>query len=308
MEYHLSIIIVNYNVKELLRACIQSIYKYSSEFRVEIIVVDNASTDNSRNEITAIYPDLVWIQNDTNAGFSEANNQGMRMAKAPLIFLLNPDTEVVENSLATLLQGMKKFPASIVVPQLLNTNGSLQISCWPFPRLINVIVEALFLDRLFKLNNYPLQNFETQFQPDCASGAALMFDRKVLEATNGLDPNLFWSEDVDFCFRAKQSGFLVHYLSDSKIYHHSGKSSINNLNIPISNQLLSKAKYFRKHAGIIVWAISLLFVFIQIILRSLVFSILSLSGSKLMRIKRNAYFFSFKRFFQYVFMNSKSIV
>jgi hypothetical protein len=295
-------------VKELLRACIHSIYKYSAGFRVEIIVVDNASTDNSRKEITAIFPDLVWIQNDTNAGFSEANNQGMRIAKAPFIFLLNPDTEVLEQSLSTLLMGMKKFPASIVVPQLLNTNGSLQISCWPFPRLINVIVEALFLDRLFKLNNYPIQNFDSSFQPDCASGAALLFDRKVLEATNGLDPNLFWSEDVDFCFRARQTGFVVHYLPDARIYHHSGKSSIHNLNIPISNQLLSKAKYFRKHEGILVWAISLVFILIQIILRSLVFSILSLTGSKLMRIKRNAYFFSFKRFLQYVFLNSKSIV
>jgi GT2 family glycosyltransferase len=110
MSLRVSVIIVNYNVKEFLLSCIKSIYNNMKRDEVEIIVVDNASTDNSEQAVKNQFPDVVWISNNYNAGFSEANNQGMNIAKSPVLFLLNPDTELTDGALEGLIEKQKEFP------------------------------------------------------------------------------------------------------------------------------------------------------------------------------------------------------
>lgn len=307
MSARLSVIIVNYNVKDLLFACIESLYKNLPANEVEVIVVDNASTDGSEVHIKREFPGVVWIANNYNAGFSAANNQGMKAANSDVMFLLNPDTEVMDGVLPGLLSKQLEFPNNVIIPKLLNTDGSLQISCWRFPKVWGVIFEALYLHTFIKIYQYSVSAFDKVFNPDCASGAALLFGRNIYQATGGLDEDMFWSEDIDFCYSATQKGMPLIYFPEFKIYHHSGKSSSSNLNIPISNQLLSKAKYLRKYYGWLNWFISLWFIFFQIVSRILVFSLLSIFKNDPFAKKRRAYFFTLKRFFEYVFLNSKSL-
>ena len=307
MALRLSVIIVNYNVKELLSACISSLYRNLPSNELEIIVVDNDSKDGSENFIRSKFPEIVWIGNNYNAGFSAANNQGMMMAKADVFFLLNPDTELFDDVLSGLLSKQKIYPTNVIIPKLLNSDGSLQNSCWRFPSIWDIIFEAIYLHRFININNYPQSFFDRQFNPDSASGAAMIFGRNILNTTGGLDENLFWSEDIDFCFTASKRGSPLIYFPEYKIYHHSGKSSISNLNIPISNQLLSKAKYLRKHQGLVIWLISLFFILLHIVTRILVFGILSIFKSEPYRLKRKAYVYTLWKYFQYVFMNSKSL-
>lgn len=307
MALRLSVIIVNYNVKELLSACISSLYRNLPSNELEIIVVDNDSKDGSENFIRSKFPEVVWIGNKYNAGFSAANNQGMKIAKANLFFLLNPDTELFDNVLSGLLSVQEKYPKNVIIPKLLNSNGSLQNSCWRFPSIWDTILEAIYLHRFFNFINYPRTFFDNQFNPDSASGAAMLFGRNIFKATGGLDENLFWSEDIDFCYAATKIGSPLMFFPEYKIYHHCGKSSSSNLNIPISNQLLSKAKYFKKHQGLLIWFISILFILIHILSRILVFATLSILKSESFRLKRTAYVYTLKKYFQYVFMNSKSL-
>lgn len=307
MSLRVSVIIVNYNVKDLLSACIRSLYKNLPADEIEIIVVDNNSSDGSEALIRQQFHSVIWIGNNFNAGFSAANNQGMKAARANVMFLLNPDTEVMDGVLPELLSKQAEFPNNVIIPKLLNSDGSLQISCWHFPKVWGVIFEALYLHTFINVYNYSAETFDKVFNPDCASGAALLFGRNIYEATGGLDENMFWSEDIDFCYTATQKGMPLIYFPEYKIYHHSGKSSSSNLNIPISNQLLSKAKYLRKHYGWLNWFISLWFIFFQIFTRILIFSLLSVFKSEPYAKKRRAYFYTLRRFFEYVFLNSKSL-
>ncbi len=307
MALRVSVIIVNYNVKELLSACISSLYRNLPSNELEIIVVDNDSKDGSENFIRTKFPEIVWIGNKYNAGFSAANNQGMKIAKANVFFLLNPDTELFDNVLSGLLSMQEKYSTNVIIPKLLNSDGSLQNSCWRFPFIWDIIFEAIYLHRFINIINYPQSFFDRQFNPDSASGAAMLFGRDIFESTGGLDENLFWSEDIDFCFAATKMGSPLVFFPEYKIYHHSGKSSLTNLNIPISNQLLSKAKYLRKHQGNVIWLISLFFILIHIVTRIFVFGILSIFKSQPFRLKWKAYIYTLRRYFQYIFMNSNSL-
>ena len=307
MSLRLSVIIVNYNVKDLLSACIKSLYRNLPAEEIEVIVVDNNSSDGSEAVIKNQFPSVVWIGNKYNAGFSAANNQGMKAAHANVMFLLNPDTELTDGVLEGMLQQQKDHPSNMIIPQLLNSDGSLQISCWKFPEIWGIIFESLYLHKFINIYNYPAQTFSKQFNPDCASGAAMMFGRNIYNATGGLDEDLFWSEDIDFSYMSTIKGMPLIYFPQYKIYHHSGKSSSANLNIPISNQLLSKAKYLRKHRGFLIWFFSLWFILLHIVTRIVVFGLLSIVKEEPNKKKFKAYLFTFRRFFEYVFLNSKSL-
>jgi GT2 family glycosyltransferase len=294
----ISIIIVSYQVKELLMACLESIAKTKGELTVEVIVVDNKSSDGSVAAVAQYYPESVIIANDYNAGFSGANNQGMSIAKGEYIFLLNPDTEVHEGALQQLLSRAEKGVYSVVAPQLLNSDGSIQISVWKKTTIMNLIAETFFLHQVFKLNLYAPSQLHEDFAPDAASGAALFFSKKLYAQIGGLDENLFWSEDTDFCTRSRSVAPL-RYLANARVTHHSGKSSVDRLHIVLPNQLLSKVKYIRKHASGMTYGLALFFALIFILSRIVVFGLLSPIKS-LYGKKRKAYSIALKKWGQLV--------
>jgi len=293
-----SIIIVSYNVKEFLERCISSITR-SSE-KVEIIVVDNNSNDGTLEMLKNLYPFVRIIANEKNVGFSAANNQGIALASADVIFLLNPDTELVDDSLSKLLLFLNQQKEICVVgPKLLNSDLSLQVSVWKYPSVTYLFLELFYLHRTFNTLNYSTKKMAECFEPDALSGAALLFKRDLLQKVDGLDPLFFWMEDIDFCYRAHQTGCKIFYYPFAEIIHYSGKSSLKNQHIAISNQLISKIKFERKHGGTLTYVIALAVILLHIISRYLLLITPSLFNSSA-RVKRNAYYFSLKKYFNFI--------
>lgn len=304
MAYRLSIIIVHYKTPGLLLKCLRSLYL--TDLLIEIIVVDNHSNDNSVEIIKREYPLVKLIENKENKGFSSANNQGIQIAKSENILLLNPDTEVNSDTLEKLILFLETQKSLCIIgPGLLNSDLSLQMSAWKYPWLSELLSDLFFLNR-FLNRNYNSNCFSRSFCVEALSGAALLFKKQLTEKIGLLDDNLFWMEDVDFCYRANKAGAAIIYYPYAEVIHHSGQSSKKNQKIAVSNQLLSKLKFFKKHKGKHIFILASVIIFFNILSRIGLFSILfpffALAGEKLA-----AYFFTLKRFFAYVFAGNLKI-
>jgi len=304
MRAEVSIVIVSYNVKDLLLKCLESIRR--EDVDAEVIVVDNNSTDGTQ-EVIGKDLGITFVGNSGNKGFSYANNQGIDASSASQILLLNPDTEVKPGALRTLLDFAKAQPKlSVIGPQLLNTDGSLQPSAWKKPSPWDMVLESVFLNKLFGISEYDPEEFQKQFEPGMLSGAALLFPRELYLRTGGLDAELFWMEDADFATRARKEGAKIIYFPSAQIIHHSGQSSKKNQSVVISNQLLSKLKYYRKHQGLFVMLLAAVFCFFHIVSRIILFGLLSPFGSNFL-VKAKAYLYALPRFFSYIFTNNRRV-
>ncbi|KGG79809.1 glycosyl transferase family 2 [Caloranaerobacter azorensis H53214] len=230
----LSIIIVNYNTRELTRQTLQSIYKYNHNLDFEVIVVDNNSSDDSINMIKDEFPQVILIQNKENLGFSKANNIGINKSKGKYILLLNSDTIIQRDTLEIMVDFMetnKEVGAAgckVVLP-----DGNLDKACkrsFPTPR--NAFYNALKLDKLFPHNkrfgeyNLTYLNEDEMHEVDSLVGAFMMVRREVIEEVGLLDEKFFmYGEDIDWCYRIKKSGWKIVYYPKTKIIHYKGGSS-----------------------------------------------------------------------------------
>ncbi len=303
----ISIIIVNYNVKQLLLTCLRSIYSKTNEaLLIETIVIDNDSRDDSVDAVEKEFPQVILIANKFNAGFSGANNQGISIAKGEFILLLNPDTEIIGNTLSQLVNYINNdISCAIVAPQLLNSDGSIQNSVWKNHSVGDLIIETFYLHKFFNFINYPTTQLTTTFKAKTLSGAALFFRRTLINKIGMLDEQFFWMEDIDFCYRAQQYGSLV-YLHTAQIKHYSGQSQKKNYNVAIANQLLSKLKYYKKNTSALSTLAANLSCFIFIITRLIIFSSL-IPVKEIYKLKAKAYFYTLKRYFNYLFFHDKSL-
>ncbi len=297
MREMVSIIIVNYNVADLLLKCIISVYKYTTVNPFELIVIDNNSSDNSRLLITSNFPDVIWIQNTHNAGFPKANNQGMRMAKGNYFFLLNPDTELIQDSILRLqsfLESNKHI--SLVAPMLLNSDKTIQRSLFRFPKIRYILFENFYLNFLTSSKYYEDKDLHTGFEIDSASGAALFFRRQLIEKIGMLNEKLFWIEDVDFCYRNVLNGGKNYYLPDTKIIHHSGQSAKKNYNVSISNQVTNKIRFYYLYNSFLALSIVYVITILNVTLRLILFGLLA-PFKKLYFLKMRAYLFTIPKLF-----------
>lgn len=302
-----SVIIVSYNVPQLLLACIASVYQSVGDYKCEIIVIDNNSADNSVALIKAQYPEVQIISNSYNNGFSGANNQGIAIAKGKYLFLLNPDTEIIADGLSQLIElANSKAEIDIIGPRLLNSNGSLQISAWKKPMVYYLLFDLFYLKAFFNPLNYTVDKYQKPFSPQIISGAAIFAKKEVFQTLKGLDENLFWMEDVDFSIRAQKSSFSIIYIPSIQVFHHSGKSAGSNQKVAISNQILSKIKYYKKHSYYLVFVLAALLSFLIIISR-LVISLILAAFSPKAFLKFKIYKYAFTRFISYLFLNDKRI-
>ena len=307
MKPEVSVIIVSYNVKQLLFTCLETLYKFNSNLNLEVIVIDNESKDGSGEMVKESFPKVHLIENNFNAGFSGANNQGMRIAKGEFIFLLNPDTEFLDDSLVKLVTFTKSQPEiSLVAPKLLNTDHSLQISVWKDHHYTDLILETFYLNKVYDRINYLPEQFQISFEAKTISGAAMFFNRKLMDSIGMLDENYFWMEDIDFSVRAQKVG-KVFYYRDAVIVHHSGQSQKKNYDKSIANQLISKLKFYKKNEGKLAYWLSVFACFHLILSRWFVFTILS-PLKNIYRLKAKAYFYTYNRFFDYIFSNKKGIM
>ena len=250
----LSVVIVNWNTGELLHQCVESILNDSENLDVEIIVVDNASTDSSMSNIRED-SQIKLILNATNNGFARANNQGFAIANGRYFLMLNPDTIILPGALGYMVHFMDDHPeAAGLGPQLLNLDRSLQPSCSHFPSLMGVLVESLGLNRLFPKNPLFARWLMTDWKHDKIrvvdqpSGACLLLRRTCLDQIGFLDERFFvYLEEVDLCYRLEKSGSAIYYLPTAQVIHYGGQSSIKNLDVRIVTRYRSLLLYFEKH-------------------------------------------------------------
>jgi GT2 family glycosyltransferase len=258
----ISIIIVNYRVPEHLRETLRSIYQAELCERTEIIVVDNASGDQSRQLITTEFPATRWIQLKHNIGFGKACNIGVQNARGTYILLLNPDTMIARNTLSVAFSFFESHPdVGLIGPKIINPDGTLQASCKRgFPTPAVTFYHFSGLSRLFpnshRFGRYHLSfmNPDTAAPVDAVSGSFMFMPRTLFQQIGGFDERFFlYGEDLDLCYRIKESGHEVWYLPETQIIHRKGKSSAKSMlrsRIAFYEaMILFSRKYRRVHQG-----------------------------------------------------------
>ena len=229
----ISVIIVNYNVKEFLQQCILSLKKSLKNQDAEIIVVDNASVDGSSEMIRCRFPEIRFIQNNVNRGFATACNQGLEISKGDLLLILNPDTMVQEDTIQKMIEFFKSHPESGAAGcKILNADGTLQLACRrSFPTPSIALPKLLGLSKIFPkspiFGKYNLTYLDPNklTEVDAISGSFMMFRRTTWRQVGNLDEQFFmYGEDLDFCYRIEKAGWKIYYVPYTKIIHYKGES------------------------------------------------------------------------------------
>lgn len=261
----LSIVIVSWNVRDLLQNCLLSIYfphGHDSTLTIETIVVDNASTDDSVEMVRQTFPQVTLIANADNRGFTGGNNQGLAAGRGRYALLLNPDTKVLDDALIRMVAYMDAHPnVGALGPMLLNPDGSVQSSRRRFPTPATAFIESTTLQNWFPHHRL-LRDYYVLDKPDDAitkvdwvTGACLLTRRETLDQIGPLDETYFmYSEELDWCRRAKSAGWQVVYYPEAQVFHHRGQSSEQVKVFQIIRFNRSKICYFRKYHGTLVAA------------------------------------------------------
>jgi N-acetylglucosaminyl-diphospho-decaprenol L-rhamnosyltransferase len=232
-----SIIIVNWNSADYLRACIRTIVATTVALSYEIIVVDNASSDGCGDILALEYPDVLFVQTGRNSGFAAANNLGAVRSRGEVLLFLNPDTEVQRRAIEHLFETLQYLTdAGVLGCRLLNSDGSLQTSCvQALPTVWNQFIDSDVLRRCFPRagvwGTTPLLLGSTHPQPvEAVSGACMMIRRSVFERVGGFSTDYFmYTEDLDLCWKARREGLRNYYVHYAVVIHHGGGSSRNAL-------------------------------------------------------------------------------
>lgn len=254
----LSIIIVNWNTRDLLERCLRDVYQNSRNLDFEVIVVDNASTDDSLTMLACNFPQVKVIKNPNNAGFSAANNRGIQVAQGRYYLLLNTDAFVHPGTLESMVKFMDERPeAGVAGCRLYYADGSPQRSCTSFPTLRTELFQVLWLDRLFPrsrlFGHYWLSywDYNSVHEVDSVIGACMMLRRDAVDKVGLLDEGYFmYSEEVDLCYRMKQAGWKVLYTPQATATHIWGGTSKRIQEKTTFLRLYeSRMRFFRKHYG-----------------------------------------------------------
>ncbi|MEJ2746766.1 MAG: glycosyltransferase family 2 protein, partial [Anaerolineae bacterium] len=252
----LSIIIVSWNVRDLLQACLSSIAANRGELDLEVIVVDGASADGSPEMVRQQFPWVKLIACDENVGFPRGNNIGLREANGRFLLLLNPDTEIRGDALSIMVNYLAQHDdVGLLGPQLRNSDGSIQSSRRRFPTLVTAVLESTWLEPVAPkrvLRHYYAQDLadDQTSEVDWVTGACMLTRREIAAAVGGLDEAYFmYSEELDWCRRIKDAGWRIIYLPAAQVMHHVGKSSEQAVTARHINFQRAKLRYFRKYHG-----------------------------------------------------------
>jgi len=270
----LSIVIVNWNVRDLLRQCLHSILNEADPVpdhpgvwslrseevaacRFEIIVVDSASSDDSVDMLRQEYPNVRLYASESNLGYAGGNNLGIRESQGQHVLLLNPDTKVVGDALSTMTTYLEAHPGvGALGPQLRYADGNIQPSRRRFPSLGTALIESTFLQKWFP-NHLVLHRYYVLDLPDDAisqvdwvNGSCILVRREVIEQVGLLDDAYFmYSEELDWQKRMRAAGWQIVYLPTAQVIHYEGKSSEQVRALTHIRFSRSKVRYFHKHNG-----------------------------------------------------------
>jgi hypothetical protein len=253
-EPTLSVIIVNWNTRELLAQCIQSLYEHLGELSCELVVVDNGSTDGSQALLRERFPQVCLLQNTENVGFARANNRGLAESDGRYALLFNSDAFATPHALQALVSVLESQPrAGIVGAHLVNADGSFQASHTRFPTLAREFLILSGLGRMLFGRWYPSYGPDTEQGAqvvDYVEGACLLVRRDAVNIVGGMDEGYFmYAEEVDWCYAMKQAGWQVWYQPAAKIIHLGGGSSRNRKPERERDLYRSRVRFFRQHYG-----------------------------------------------------------
>lgn len=258
--FDLSVIIVNWNVRDLLRGCLRSLYDGPQGVTFEIFVVNNDSTDGSPEMMRREFPHVHLIQNVKNLGFARANNQAMKLSQGRYLLLLNPDTLILHDAVTKMVRFMDDHSeVGALGPKILTGEGQIDFRCARrFPSLGSELWEKTGLAARFPNNRLLGRHLMGDWDhEDCRevellTGACLVVRREVIDQVGPLDEDFFlYGEDVDWCYRIKRAGWKIFYYPDAAIIHLGGQSSA-----PVQVELDMEALrsmnlFFRKDYGLL---------------------------------------------------------
>ncbi|MFN8377071.1 MAG: glycosyltransferase family 2 protein [Anaerolineae bacterium] len=251
----LSIIIVSWNVANLLMSCLRSIAA-TCPAETEVIVVDSASSDDTLSRVCVEFPNVTLLPQSTNVGFTRGTNIGLAASRGKYLMLLNPDTELLDGAAEAMISALQDdILVGIVGPRTLNPDGSDQSTRRRFPTFRIAMFESTWLQLYAPrqlLDTYTVRDVadDGTAPVDWVQGSCLLARREVYATIGGLDEGfVMYSEELDWCHRAKDAGWGVLYLGSARIIHYGGQSSAQ---VPARTHILfnqSKLRYMRKYHG-----------------------------------------------------------
>jgi len=228
-----SIIIVAWNVRELLHNCLKSVYDQTRDIDFEVIYVDNASADGSVEMVTEEFPEVKIIQNEKNEGFIKANNQGIEIAEGMYVLLLNSDTVVLDNAVAKTVKFADSHPeAAVVGCKVLNPDKTLQRTCFMYPSILNMLLSTTYLYKLFPKSKFfgreriTWWDFDSVREVETVCGCFSLVRKEAVEQVGLMDETYFvYGDDPDWCYRFKENGWKVLFTPNAEIIHYGGQTT-----------------------------------------------------------------------------------
>jgi len=228
-----SIIIVAWNVRELLHNCLKSVYDETKGINFEVIYADNASKDGSVEMVTKEFPKVRVIKNTENEGFIKANNQGIKIANGRYVLLLNSDTVVLDNAIARTVRFADANPeAAVVGCRVLNPDKTLQRTCFMYPSILNMILSATYLYKIFPKSTFlgregmTWWNFDNVREVETICGCFSFVRKEAIKQVGLMDEIYFvYGDDPDWCYRFKKNGWKIMFTPEPEVIHYGGQTT-----------------------------------------------------------------------------------
>lgn len=245
----LSILIVNWNSKDYLRKCLQTVRSTCADLCPQIVVVDSGSFDGCGEMLAAEFPEVEFIQSPDNVGFGRSNNLGVERVSGEALLLLNPDTELTLGAVQEMLASLQSLPKpGILGVRLHRSDGTLQTGCvQSLPTPLNEFLATDFLQRTLK--NASVWGTREAFRSagpvevECVTGACMLMYSDTFRAVGGFSPQYFmYGEDLDLCFKVRRLGLKIYHIPSVAIIHHGGGSSSGKFN-KLSSVVMRESVY-----------------------------------------------------------------
>ena len=285
-----SIIIVSFNTKDLLRDCLTSIFEQAGDVDYKIVVVDNASIDGSLEMVKNTFPQVTLIENSVNRGYAAACNQGMRIAEGRYILLLNSDVLICDSAVEETVRYADSHPqVGIVGCQVWESEDKIMMTCFRFPSIINLLLNATGLSRLFKYNCFLGRERmywwkrDSERKVDVVPGVFMLVRREAIDQVGFMDEGyFFYSEEVDWCYRFSMVGWPTMFWPGARIIHVGGGAQSSKKTPEKSYVLLVKGKlrFFKKNRGFISYLLARAIFLVQFILKCCFWTVASITSVK----------------------------
>ncbi len=270
-----SIVIVNWNTKELLAECLRSIYEHTKKLKFEIIVVDNASSDGSADLVKKLFPKVIVIQNDKNVGYATGNNQGLAVAKGKYALVLNSDTYFFDNTIAKVYEfAEKNNDAAVVGCKISNKDMTLQGSAFMFPSLNNLFLWVSYLSKIFPTHRFfgrermGWWDWDSVHEAEVIVGCFMMVRMSAIKEVGPMDTAYFmYCEETDWCYRFKKAGWKILYAPISGLVHLGGESTKKKKGEMFLQMNSSILLYFHKHKGKVSYVFACILVMLYFFIR-----------------------------------------